>query len=123
MPPPRRPRRPVEVVLDASLTSWYSDLKLRANRGSKDHRTLRDALERLFDVLVQDFQHGEVVRRPRIPPKLIARFGIGNLYVEDLPGFHRMLYTVEGTESSVIVIVLAVLDHREYDRLFGFRRR
>jgi len=123
MPPPNRARRPVEVAVHPSLASWYRELKAAADRGSKDERTLRDALERLFDVLVRDFQHGEVIRRTRIPRKLVARFGVGNLYVEDLPGFRRMLYTVERAESSVTVVVLAVIDHREYDRLFGLRRR
>ena len=123
MAPASRPRRPVEVVLHPDLASWFRDLGARADRGSKEARTLRAALERVFEQLRADFQHGEVVRKARIPSTLVARFGISNLYVEDLPGFRRMLYTVEGSEHSVVVLVLDVIDHKKYDRLFGSRGR
>lgn len=45
--------------------------------------------------MLKDCLHGEVVRKPSIPKNLKRTYGVENLYVEDLPSFWRLLYTVE----------------------------
>jgi len=121
--PPRTPNRPIHVVLHPAVRRALDEVRRRAEAGRKGASTLNRAIERLFDLLTQDFQHGEVVRKALIPQAVVSRFGVSNLYVEDLPGFRRLLYTVEGDDTAVTVVVLAVLDHPEYDRLFGRGRR
>ena len=119
----RPPQRPIQVVLEAELTRWFRELGRQALAGRKEAQTLKRALDRLLETLSRDFQHGEVVPKSKIPPSLVSRFGVSNLYVEDLPDFHRMLYSVEGAEQVVTVLILTVFDHSEYDRLFRIRRR
>jgi len=43
-----------------------------------------------------------------------TRFGLSNLYVEDLPSFWRLLYTVTNDENGRYVVVLAIVNHRTY---------
>jgi hypothetical protein len=38
---------------------------------------------------------------------------VTNLYCVDLPAFHRLFYTIRDRD----VIVLDLVDHREYDRV------
>jgi len=111
--------RPVRVLLRVDVAPYDRRIRDEAEGGSKESQTLSRALDRTFAAVQRDFQHGEVVRKAQIPRLLAARYGLSNLYVEDLPGFHRLLYTVEGNDQEVVVLILAILDHREYDRLFG----
>jgi len=55
---------------------------------------------------------------PESPPQLRSRFGLSNLYVEDLPSFWRLLYTVTNDEKDRYVVVLAIVDQRTYSRWF-----
>ncbi len=34
-----------------------------------------------------------------------------------------MLYTLRGSEIEVISLILDILDHKEYDKKFGYRKR
>ena len=72
-------------------------------------------------ILRSDCLHGEVVKKDRIPSELKARHGIRNLYVEDLPAFWRLLYTVGRHGRERYVTIFAIVDHRNYTKLF--RRR
>jgi hypothetical protein len=63
--------------------------------------------------------HGEVV-----PVPADKRFeGVTNLRCEDLHALHRLLYTILGSLDSVQCLVICAVTHKEYDRLFGVRKR
>src|SRR3972149_6089933 len=48
----------------------------------------------LRPILLADCLHDEVVPKDRVPRALRDAHGLENLYVEDLPSFWRLLYTV-----------------------------
>jgi len=59
-----------------------------------------------------------------IPKKLIPNdLGVSNLFRLNLTGYWRMLYTLAGNKVEVIAFVLYIVDHREYDRIFGYKKR
>ncbi|MEA3515031.1 MAG: hypothetical protein U9R34_06130 [Nanoarchaeota archaeon] len=53
------------------------------------------------------------------------KYGITNLFRVELPGFWRMLYTLTDgkSEIEIIAFVLDVIDHKRYDKKFGYRKR
>lgn len=69
-------------------------------------------------VLLEDCLHGEVVRKPSIPAYLRRRYLIENLYVEDLPDFWRLLYTISRRNGNPYVVIIEIVDHRKYSRWF-----
>jgi len=77
----------------------------------------------LKPVLLVDCLHGEVVRKSSIPRSLREHYGLENLYVEDLPAFWRLLYTAVKQDGRRIVVVIEIVDHKEYSRWFPGRRR
>lgn len=66
-----------------------------------------------------DLQVGEVVQRGRIPRYFFDKYAAENLYIVDLSSFHRMAYTIVGRE----VLLLDIMAHQDYDRIFGFRKK
>ena len=77
----------------------------------------------LKPILLADCLHGEVVKKDRIPKALTEQYGLENLFVEDLPSFWRLLYTIVRNRGERYIVVVEIVDHRTYDRSFAGRRR
>lgn len=90
---------------------------------SAESRSIARRAHSLKPVLLADCLHGEVVRKSAIPVILRERHGVENLYVEDLPAFWRLLYTVVRREGQRVILVVEIVDHRAYDRWFPGRKR
>lgn len=77
----------------------------------------------LKPVLLVDCLHGEVVRSSLIPKNLRAGYDLGNLYVEDLPSFWSLSYTIVKRGGQRVMVVIEIKNHKEYSRWFPGRRR
>lgn len=77
----------------------------------------------LKPILLADCLHGEVVKKDRIPRTLREKYGLENLFVEDLPSFWRLLYTIVRDRGERYIVVVEIVDHRTYDRWFRVRGR
>jgi hypothetical protein len=95
---------------------------LEVDPSAKSHSIARRA-RALKPILLVDCLHGEVVKKGAIPGPLRAKYGLENLYVEDLPSFWRLLYTVVRHEGRRIVLILEIVSHKEYGRWFPGRGR
>ena len=69
---------------------------------------------------------GDQIPKDRIPAALAERSGLRvpleNAWRIELPGAFRGIYTIvhnEGRKPSVLM--LEILSHKEYDKLFGYR--
>ncbi|MDE1822396.1 MAG: hypothetical protein KGJ23_08875 [Euryarchaeota archaeon] len=82
-------------------------------------RRLRD----LKPILLRDAVHGEVVRGKFVPAAFRLAYGLENLFVEDLPGFWRLLYTIVRFDGRKVVVILRIVDHATYDKWFPGRKR
>jgi len=105
--------REVKLSPEASATLEA----LAAARDPRAHSVLR-RVRSLRDVLLWNCLHGEVVPKAQIPRHIRSRFGLTNLFVEDLPSFWRLLYTVTNHESDRYVVVVAIVNHKTYSRWF-----
>lgn len=85
---------------------------------SAESQSIARRAHNLRSVLLADCLHGEVVRKSAIPRALRERHGLENLYVEDLPAFWRLLYTVVRRAGERVVVVVEIVDHRAYDKWF-----
>lgn len=98
---------------------FVDDLRDKGAAGDSEARRLLKSIAHAYDLIERDFMHGE-----RVPVPADRRFrGVTNLRCEDLHGWHRMLYTILGSPDSVQCLVICIIGHREYDRLFGGRKR
>jgi len=85
--------------------------------------TLLDAINRLFDIIVKNPFYGENAKKSLIPSEYREKYDATNLFIADLPDYWRMLYTLESDEVEIIAFILDIIDHEEYDKKFGFRKR
>jgi len=85
---------------------------------------LKLAFDKSVDILKRNPYSGKKVKRSLWPKKLIKEYQIDNLYRYDMirkhPGW-RLLYTLQGdSKVKILVVVLDVLEHKKYDRLFKY---
>jgi len=77
--------------------------------------------------LKQDIFAGDQIPKARIPTSLATRSGLPpssltNTWRFELPLAYRGVYTVQSAPGvGTMVLVLEILSHKEYDRLFGYQ--
>ena len=85
--------------------------------------TLLNAINRIFDVITNNPFYGENAKKDLIPKEYRQKYDADNLFIVDLPDYWRMMYTLESDEIEIIAFVLDLIDHNEYNKKFGFRKR
>jgi len=63
---------------------------------------------------------GIAIQKRLIPKIYIKKYGIDNLWKYDLPGAWRLLYSVAADRVKIVSIILEWLDHKGYERRFGY---
>ena len=108
----------IRVHLKGQGKEAYIELKKRTD---KEAQTLLRSIHRIIELLKENPQFGDPIRKQLIPERLQA-MGIQNLYRVGLSNYWRMLYTLEGTRVEIFCFVLNIVDHKAYDKLFGYRK-
>ena len=85
--------------------------------------TLLNAINRIFDIIIQNPFYGENAKKDLIPKEYRQKYDADNLFIVDLPDYWRMVYTIESDEIEIIAFVLDIVNHNDYNKIFGFRKR
>jgi hypothetical protein len=89
------------------------------NLRETDPRLYKDITNAL-DSIKQNAFFGRNVKKELIPKEIIKKYGINNLWIYNLRKDWRLIYSITGTRVEVLAIVLDWMDHKDYDKLFGF---
>jgi len=108
----------VRIKLKGQAQDAYLELK---KRDDKEAQILLHSIQHVIDILKQNPQFGDPVRKQLIPSKF-KEMEIQNLYRVELSNYWRMLYTLEGTQIEIFCFILSIMDHKEYDKLFGYKK-
>ncbi len=118
--------RPVKVQMIGNAAEEFDNLnkivgeEKGKNVENSDHQQLLKSIKQKIELIKSNVQYGDPV-----PKKLIKATGydVDNLWVADLTGYWRMLYTLKGSQIEVLCFILEIMDHKKYDKLFGYRKR
>jgi hypothetical protein len=77
-------------------------------------------VEEIAPVLHENMFAGESIRKRQSPSHYIKMFGVNNLFRYHLPRGFRAIYTLERDGNDVSVVVLEILDHKNYEERFGY---
>ncbi len=105
-----------DVVLSEAAAASLDELD-ETSGSRKEAASIAKRVRKLKPILLADALHGEVVKKP-LPKALVAKHGVENLYVEDLPSFWRLLYTIVRVDMKPHVVVVEIVDHKQYDKWF-----
>jgi len=104
----------------------YADEKVRATyvriKGPRtEDEMLRVRLDRAFGDLEKDACCGLQIRKGLIPKEYVRKYGINNLWKYNLPDGWRLIYSIGADDAGVLSIVLEWMDHKNYERRFGYK--
>ncbi|OQX19172.1 MAG: hypothetical protein BWK75_05925 [Candidatus Altiarchaeales archaeon A3] len=104
------------VIADKKLKNVFENLK----DSKTEDRKLYERLNRAFDDLADDSFCGIQIPKKQIPKEYIKKYGIDNLWKYNLPNAWRLIYSVVGDNVTVISVVIEWMDHKKYERRFGY---
>lgn len=100
------------VFVDEELEKSFNELQ--------ESDPIKRGIIRAIRCIQENTFVGRNVKKELIPKKLIDKFSLNNLWIYDLPNGWRLIYSITGSEIEIIAAVLDWMDHRDYERLFGF---
>jgi hypothetical protein len=89
----------------------------KAFEGLKDNDSLKKGLIKAIQEISQNAFCGRNVKKVLIPKKYS---NLNNLWVYNLPSAWRLVYSLSPGEIKIIAVILDWMDHKDYERLFGF---
>ena len=114
----------IRVIFSKEAKEVYDYLNARAKL-SKKERTLLKAINYKIDLIKNNSHYGNPIAKNIIPEEYKDKYGIINLFRIELPDYWRMLYSLTDGDSivEIIAFVLDIVDHSDYDKKFGYRKR
>ena len=106
-------RAPSSVKAVKELAEFIKSLR----KGSYLEKIIRKGIA----TLKENMFAGKKIEKRKFPKYYIAKYGIRNLYKMNLDAHTRLIYTLVSEKTGVAVIVLEILDHKQYERRFGYR--
>ncbi len=118
-------KRNVRVILIDKAIAEYNRLnqivceqKIERRESTFEIQLIRSINQKIEFIKANSF-YGD-----NIPKKLIPNeYNAGNLWRVELIHHWRMLYTIKGDQIEIICFVLDIMDHKEYDKKFGYRKK
>ena len=118
--------KPVRVQLIGNAADEFEDLnrivdeEQSNNIQNSERQQLLKSIKQKIELIKANPQYGNAV-----PKVLIKRscYDVDNLWVADLVGYWRMLYTLKGGQIEILCFILEIIDHKRYDKIFGYRKK
>ena len=96
--------------------------ELLKNIESSDHQTLFNAIQNKIELLKANPQYGIHIQKNKIPKKYLKEYDTNNLWKVNLSGAWRMIYTIRGNEVEIISLILDIMNHRDYEKVFKYKK-
>ncbi|MFH0862367.1 MAG: hypothetical protein V1875_04980 [Candidatus Altiarchaeota archaeon] len=109
------------VSLTGKFNEEYVKLNKRADCGDGESEYLLKLVDKGIAKLAEDLTCGVKIPKRLWPKEYVTEYGINNLWKLNLDSYWRMIYTIVGDQAQLIGIILEVLDHKKYDRKFGYK--
>ena len=109
----------VRVFLKGEAKESYLTLLKRTD---KEALMILSSFNRIKEILKENPQFGDPISKNRIPNEF-KRLGINNLYRVELSNYWRALYTIEGNKVEILLFVLSISNHKEYNKIFGYKKK
>jgi hypothetical protein len=120
-----QPKRAVRLILTGQAREEYELLhkvveeqKKKGDTNSEEIQLLK-SIDNKVELLKLNPVYGQSVPKKLIPNTL----DVDNLFRVELTGYWRMLYTLKTDKIEIVSFVLYIVDHKAYDKLFGYKFR
>ena len=93
--------------------------QIREGKESTKEIQLLNSIKKKSELLKINPFYGNNIEKKKIPKNYIVQ----NLWRIELTNFWRMLYTIKGDEVEIICFILNILNHKNYNKIFGYKNK
>lgn len=118
-------KKPVRVILLDEADSEYKRLnevvgqQIKEGKENTEEMQLLRSIEQKKELVKANPFYGDNIEKKKIP----KCYNVQNLWRVELIGYWRMLYTIKGDQIEIICFVLEILDHDDYNKKFGYKKK
>jgi len=109
------------IVFSEEFGKEFSAIQSKADKGDGEAKHIVDLINKGVAKLYKNHEAGQKIRRSLWPATYSNKYSIDNLWRLRLDNSWRMLYTLRKERIEIRALVLDAMDHRRYDRMFGYR--
>jgi hypothetical protein len=120
--------KPTKVIITGEAKEEFDDLnnavgeEISKGITSSDHQTLLKSIKQKIDLLKVNPEYGIHIPKDRIPKEYVKDYDVTNLWKINLSGAWRMIYTIRGSEVEIISLILDIMEHRDYEKKFKYKK-
>lgn len=120
--------KPTKVIITGAAKEEFNDLnkvvgdEIKKGITSSDHQTLLNSIKQKIELLRDNPEYGFHIQKDRIPKEYVRDYDVNNLWKVNLSGAWRMIYTIRGGEVEIISLILDLLNHKDYDKKFKYKK-
>jgi Txe/YoeB family toxin of Txe-Axe toxin-antitoxin module len=117
--------KPIRVIMIGNAKESFIRLneivgqQTKLGKESTQDMQLIKSIKNKIELLKQNPFYGDNIKKELIPKS----FNVPNLWRIELTNYWRMIYTIRGDELEIVCFVLEIIDHPEYDKFFGYRKK
>lgn len=117
--------KPTRVILLGEADKEYKQLNEIVGQQIKEGRENTEEMQLLRSIKQKsEFIQSNPFYGDNVPKELIPKeYNVQNLWRVELIHFWRMLYTIKGDQIEIICFILDILNHKEYDKKFGYKKK
>jgi len=115
----------VRVILLNNAKEEYKKLnsivgkQIEMGKNNTEEIQLLNSIKQKRDFIKENPFYGDNIPKNLIPKE----YDVKNLWRVELSGYWRMLYTIKGDQIEILCFVLDILDHPNYNKLFGYKKK
>lgn len=120
--------KPTKVIITGEAKLEFEELnrivgeEISKGITSSDHKTLLNSIKQKVELLKANPEYGIHIPKDRIPKEYVRDYDVTNLWKANLSNGWRMIYTIRGSEVEIISLILDLMNHRDYEKKFGYRK-
>ena len=120
--------KPTKVIITGEAKVEFEELnkvvgeEIAKGITSSDHQTLLNSIKQKVELLKANPEYGIRIPKDRIPKEYVRDYDVTNLWKANLSDGWRMIYTIRGSEVEIISLILDLMNHRDYEKKFGYRK-
>lgn len=120
--------KPTKVIITGDAKDEFNDLnktvgeEIKRGITKSDHQTLLNSIKQKIEFLRDNPEYGIHIPKDRIPKEYVKSYDVNNLWKVNLSGAWRMIYTIRGSEVEIISLILDIMNHRDYEKKFKYKK-
>lgn len=121
--------KPVRVVLLGEADEEFKRLneivgnQIRSGRENSEEIQLLNSIKQKISFIKSNPFYGDPIAKNLLPKEYKIKYRAINLFRAELSQFWRMLYTLKGDEIEIIAFVLDIINHPDYNKKFGYKKK